>query len=328
MSQLRSSLPCSLCGRTHGQNELSTLWKSSTKSAPEMVKQILKVFKLEKFDEDPSSRQRILQGWHQEILKKSKVLVVGAGALGNEVVKNLVLVGVGTIYIVDFDIIVSSNLNRCIFFRKDDAKKGVSKVATVATRATELSPYDYTKIIPVEANIHSLPHDHEIYTQSQVYVSCLDNLAARLELNAAAIANNKPLVDGGMSGYIGHVQVVIPGKTACLQCDIGEMELKSIYNRLSCSGSPLEFSGPKIPALPTVTSVIGAVMAQEVLKILFGYERFVKEGVWTKETGIPLAGRRLYINMRLNIYEVFDLEKNPSCPICSGLKTSNSSSNI
>jgi molybdopterin/thiamine biosynthesis adenylyltransferase len=279
----------------------------------------LKVLRVAKYDDDVASRQKLLRGWQQEILENAKVLVVGAGALGNEVVKNLVMVGVGTIYAVDFDVVVTSNLNRCIFFRREDARKGRSKVRALAERATELSPYDYTRVIPIEADVHHLPHDHEVYVQSQVYVSCLDNLAARLELNEAAVHNGKPLVDGGMSGYIGHAQVVIPGRTACLACDIGELELKSMYDRLSCSGSPLEFSGPKVPALPTVTSALGAIMAQEVVKLLLGKEHYAKEGEWLSDVGIPLAGKRAYLNMRLNVYGVYDVERNPNCPACSTL---------
>jgi len=279
----------------------------------------LKVIRISKFDEDAASRQKLLRGWQQEVLEDASVLVVGAGALGNEVVKNLVMVGVGTIYVVDFDVVVTSNLNRCIFFRREDARKGRSKVRALAERATELSPYDYTRVIPIEADVHHLPHDHEIYVQSQVYVSCLDNLAARLDLNEAAVHNGKPLVDGGMSGYIGHAQVVIPGRTACLACDIGELELKSMYDRLSCSGSPPEFSGPKVPALPTVTSALGAIMAQEVVKLLLGKEHYAKEGEWLSDVGIPLAGKRAYLNMRLNVYGVYDVERNPNCPVCSTL---------
>ena len=277
----------------------------------------MRVLKVAKFDEDAASRQKLLRGWQQEVLEKAVVLVAGAGALGNEVVKNLVMVGVGTMYVVDFDTVVTSNLNRCVFFRREDAKRGRSKVDALAERAMELSPYDYTRVIPVEANIHDVPHDHEIYTQSQVYVSCLDNLAARLDLNAAAVHNGKPLVDGGMSGYVGHAQVVIPGLTACIHCDIGELELKSMYDRLSCSGSPLVFSGPKIPALPTVTSVLGAVMAQEVVKLLLGWKLYATEKVWPSDTGTPLAGKRFYFNTRLNIYGVYEVERNPNCPVCS-----------
>lgn len=277
------------------------------------------MLRVAKYDDDVASRQKLLRGWQQEILENAKVLVVGAGALGNEIVKNLVMVGVGTIYVVDFDVVVTSNLNRCIFFRREDARKGRSKVRALAERATELSPYDYTRVIPIEADVHHLPHDHEVYVQSQVYVSCLDNLAARLDLNEAAVHNGKPLVDGGMSGYIGHAQVVIPGRTACLACDIGELELKSMYDRLSCSGSPLEFSGPKIPALPTVTSALGAIMAQEVVKLLLGKEHYAKEGKWLSDVGIPLAGKRIYLNMQLNVYGVYNVERNPNCPACSTL---------
>lgn len=275
------------------------------------------VSRVSKYDDDVASRQKLIPSWKQEKLEQAHVLVVGAGALGNEVVKNLILFGVGNIYVVDFDYVVISNLNRCIFFRRDDALKRRAKVDALALRAAELSPYQHTRIFPVNADIHGIPFDHELYKVTHVYVSCLDSLAARLTLNSAAVHNKKPLIDGGMSGFIGYVQVVIPDYTACLYCNLAENELKALFHRLSCSGTPFEFTEPKIPALPSTTSILGAVMAQEVVKVLLGFDYFQETGTWPKETGLPLAGKRLFINSALNFYGVYDLERNSQCEVCS-----------
>ncbi|MEM0267080.1 MAG: ThiF family adenylyltransferase [Desulfurococcaceae archaeon] len=279
----------------------------------------VRITQISKYEEDIASRQKLIPRWRQEKLQRSSVLVIGAGALGNEVVKNLVLIGVGTIYVVDFDLVELSNLNRCIFFRRKDVKEKKSKVKAIAEKASELSPYPHTRVIPLEANIHDIPYDHEMYTESEVYVSCLDNLAARLEVNAAALFNKKFLVNGGMNGFLGYVQVVIPYQTACLQCDVRSEELQTMYQRLSCSGTPLDLSGPKIPALPTTTSIIGGILAQETVKILLGAEQFIANGRWPRETGEPLAGKRLYMNTALNVYGVYEIERNPKCPACSTL---------
>lgn len=280
----------------------------------------IKMSRLSKYDNDVASRQKLIPSWKQDKLEQARVLVVGAGALGNEVVKNLILFGVGNIYVIDFDHVVISNLNRCIFFRRDDAFEHRAKVDALAQRASELTPYPHTKVYPVNADIQTIPYDHELYVNSQVYVSCLDSLAARLVLNSAALQNMKPLVDGGMSGFIGYVQVVIPGYTACLHCNVADYELKAMYHRLSCSGTPLEFTEPKIPALPTTTSLLGAVMAQEVVKILLGIDYFLESGAWPKETGLPLAGKRFFANTALNFYGVYDLDKNPKCEVCSSFQ--------
>src|SRR5689334_15768239 len=89
-------------------------------------------------DDDRYSRLRLIAWWDQSKLGKSTMLVVGAGALGNEVVKNLALLGIGRIFLVDFDTIEPSNLARSVLFRSAD--KGRSKAEVAAERARELNP--------------------------------------------------------------------------------------------------------------------------------------------------------------------------------------------
>ena len=88
-------------------------------------------------EESRYDRQERVSWWDQKRLKEARVLVVGAGALGNEVVKNLVLVGVGNIAVIDMDFIESSNLARCVFFRPED--EGQAKASVLAKRAGELN---------------------------------------------------------------------------------------------------------------------------------------------------------------------------------------------
>ena len=93
---------------------------------------------------DKFARISMISGYDRDFLSGLKVLVIGAGAIGNEIVKNLALFGVGEILIVDFDTIEIHNLTRSIFFREDDI--GRPKASTVAKRASEIAP---------ETNIHS-----------------------------------------------------------------------------------------------------------------------------------------------------------------------------
>ena len=237
----------------------------------------------ENFDLDPANRQKLLRGWSQEKISNSKVLVAGAGALGNEVIKNLIQIGVGEIYVVDFDHVEISNLNRCIFFRKFDALSKFSKVKVLAKRAKEVDPYGYIKIIPIEADLTKIDYNDKLYIEPDVYISTLDNLYSRLYLNTAAILNKKPLIDGGMEGYMGQVQVVIPGKTACIQCYVGEREISHMIKRLSCSAQGAEVSEYIIPALPTTTSIIAGLQVQEFIKL-------------TLNIGKVLANKRLFYN--------------------------------
>ena len=91
-------------------------------------------------DEDRYHRQSLITWWDQERLSDASVLVIGAGALGNELVKNLALVGVGTVVVVDLDQVENSNLSRGVLFREGD--EGADKATVVAARAAELNPDD------------------------------------------------------------------------------------------------------------------------------------------------------------------------------------------
>ena len=125
-------------------------------------------------------RQERIRWWDQERLASARVLVVGAGALGNEIVKNLVLIGVGSIVVVDFDVVEHSNLARCVFFR--DGDDGAPKAATLARRASELN---------AAVEVHGLDTDLRalgtgIAFRADVLVGALDSREARLFLNRLA----------------------------------------------------------------------------------------------------------------------------------------------
>ena len=90
-----------------------------------------------------------LAGWSQQRLSQAKVLVIGAGAIGNEVVKGLALVGVGCVMVVDMDHVAPSNLTRCVLFRDSDV--GRPKADVVCERAAELNPD--SRFIPVVGDL-------------------------------------------------------------------------------------------------------------------------------------------------------------------------------
>jgi molybdopterin/thiamine biosynthesis adenylyltransferase len=157
-------------------------------------------------------RQFRLQGWHQEILKNSRVLIAGIGGLGCETAKNLAMVGVGRLDLVDMDIIEHSNLNRQVLFY--GARMGESK-AIAASR--ELSKINSTiEIVGYHCTLERL--DPEIYRRADVIVGGLDSINARKNLNAQAVRFKKPLIDGGVSGYHGHVYTIFPFENACYEC--------------------------------------------------------------------------------------------------------------
>ena len=158
-------------------------------------------------------RQLRLPGWNQKALKESTVVIVGIGGLGTEVAKNLAMAGVGTLHLIDLDIIEYSNLNRQILF--SDANEGEPKSKVAARTQKQINPY--SRYFWHHSNLEDI--DPEIYVSADLLISGLDSVAARGELNRRAVHYKKPLIDGGTVTYYGHVYTYFPGKNACLQCD-------------------------------------------------------------------------------------------------------------
>lgn len=158
-------------------------------------------------------RQLRLPGWKQETLKKSTVLIVGVGGLGVEVAKNLAMVGVGRLILVDLDTIEYSNLNRQVLFI--GAPEGTSKAIYAAKRLREMNPF--IKVEAYDRPLQDLPP--HLYYEADLYIAGLDSIEARSELNRRAIHNRKPLIDAGTAAYNGHVYCVWPFRNACLECD-------------------------------------------------------------------------------------------------------------
>ncbi len=158
-------------------------------------------------------RQLRLPGWNQETLKNSKVLIAGVGGLGTEIAKNLAMTGIGTIHLVDMDIIEHSNLNRQILFT--DADEGEPKANIAAKNLKKINPFG--KYIAHFGSLEEL--DPKIYEECDLYIAGLDSVKARKELIRRAVHNRKPLIDGGTGKWAGHAYTYLPGENACLECD-------------------------------------------------------------------------------------------------------------
>ena len=158
-------------------------------------------------------RQFRLEGWSQKLVKKSRVLIAGVGGLGCEIAKNLAMLGVGHIDLVDLDTIEHSNLNRQILFV--GARLGEPKAIAAAKKLGEINPNIIVK--GYHSSLERL--DPAIYYNADVVIGGLDSMNARLNLNAHCIRFRKPLVDGGVSGYYGHIYTIFPYRNACYECN-------------------------------------------------------------------------------------------------------------
>jgi molybdopterin/thiamine biosynthesis adenylyltransferase/predicted RNA-binding Zn-ribbon protein involved in translation (DUF1610 family) len=206
--------------------------------------------------------------WQQEIVQNATVLVVGAGALGNEVLKNLALMGVGNILIADFDTIEDSNLSRSVLFRESDRGKSKSEVAAAGVKElnSDVNVVAWNGDINFEMGLG-------VFRHVDVVIGCLDNREARLSLNRFSWAIKKPWVDGAIQELMGIVRVFWPGKGACYECTLTDEDYQIIGLRYSCPLLAREnILQGKVPTTPTSASIVAAFQTQEALKIIHDLE--------------------------------------------------------
>lgn len=226
-------------------------------------------------------------------IHRTRVLVAGAGALGNEAVKDLVLAGFRHLTVVDQDRIVPSNLSRCLFFRPEDCG-GPYKAEVLARRAGELDPA--ARIAAVPTTVQELEGwDYDLI------VGCLDNLRARLHVNSRAAYYRIPYVDGATDGFRGKVQVVrYPGP--CLACTMNRTHQRELDRRFSCTGADGEVPfAPETAADITTTAVIAGAMVREALKLASGRADLCQAGV-------------MYYDGVTGVATVLTASLDPQCP--------------
>ncbi|KAF2832763.1 ubiquitin-activating enzyme E1 3 [Ophiobolus disseminans] len=147
-------------------------------------------------------------------IKEARVLMVGAGGIGCELLKNLVLTGFGEIHIVDLDTIDLSNLNRQFLFRNEHIKQSKAKVAKES--AGRFNPK--VKIEAYHDNIKDPQFNVAWFQTFEIVFNALDNLDARRHVNKMCLAANVPLIESGTTGFNGQVQVIKKGETECYDC--------------------------------------------------------------------------------------------------------------
>ena len=208
------------------------------------------------------------------MLMSSKVLVIGAGALGNEVIKNLAMLGVGNVVVADMDLVEESNLSRSILFREGDV--GKSKANCAARAAREIWP---------EINIRSLTGNvlAEVglgyFLWADVVIGALDNREARVFVNSTCARLGRPWFDGGIEVLQGVVRGFFAPRTACYECTMSKVDWELINQRRSCSLLARRALAERgIPTTPTTASIIAGMQVTETVKYLHGLPSLLGRG--------------------------------------------------
>ncbi|MBI4700434.1 MAG: ThiF family adenylyltransferase [Deltaproteobacteria bacterium] len=220
------------------------------------------------------ARFEAIDWWDQSRIDAARVLLVGVGALGNEVLKNLALLGVGQVVVVDMDRVAPSNLSRSVLFRESD--EGLPKAECAARGARRL--YQKMRITPLVGNA-AADVGLGYFRWADVVVGALDNREARVFVNSACARVGRVWFDGGIEVLHGVVRGFAPPATACYECTMSELDWKLVNQRRSCSLIERRAAVERgVPTTPTTASVIGALQAQEVLKVLHGLDALLGRG--------------------------------------------------
>ena len=238
--------------------------------------------------------------FEQQRVSAAHVMVVGCGALGNEVLKNLVLLGVGHIVAIDFDKVEIGNLSRSVLFSKSDADAHRMKVDVIAERLKAMNPS-----VEVKTICGDVAYDVGLglIQRMDVVIGCVDSRWARYCINRLCMRAGIPWVDGAIEELEGTARVFVPGQN-CYACNLGPEGLKDLARRMSCSGIIRRHEEVgSVPTTSIMASIIGAVQVQEALKLVdkktFGNE-------WTSLCGKMFYYEGQHLTTKLLDFQAYD----------------------
>ena len=222
----------------------------------------------------------------QEKIKNSSVLIVGAGGLGCPVAMQLCCAGVGTIGLVDFDVVDISNLQRQLLYTENDVEK--SKVQMAKERLNAMN--SDVKVVCIEDKLDET-NAVEILEKYDIIVDATDNFDVRYIISDTCVKLNKPHIYGAIYEFYGQV-AVLGGDGPCLRC---------LQPQPPKQGEVVE--AKDVGVFGAIPGVIGSLQACEVLKTIIG-------------AGKTLKGRMIFIDMLNMTFDEVEIPKHPKCISC------------
>ena len=238
---------------------------------------------------DRFSRQVMLEeiGYQGQLkLKNAKICVVGVGGLGNPITSRLAAMGIGTLRIVDRDVIELSNLRRQTMF--DESDVGQVKVEVAAKKLQKLNPDCKIEALAISVNDYTAL---EVIEGCDVVIDALDSVNARYALNKACIKFKIPFVTGAAVGMSGQVFTILPKESACYYCMFPELNEDTMP---TCSIEGVH---------PSILSIVGGIEVSEAVKIIIGKKP-------------SLSQRILHIDLENLDFTSTRTFRAEECPIC------------
>jgi len=269
-----------------------------------------------------------------DVIRNTRILVVGVGAGGNELLKNLVLMGFGNFTLVDFDPIENTNLSRTTLFTKKDI--GKSKALVAAERLTEMCLHDSPNIIGVDAKIQDI--GSQVFKNHDLVVCCVDTKNARVYINDWCVRLKKPFYEMGFEKFVVQISF-FPNQSSsdsCLRDFIGDATFDG--KRQSCSKLKMHDTQLRhIPTIQVAAAFAGVFVATEIILFLKGesklhnkmlqysaqYHRILKIDIEKSEQrsahnshDLPIFNTKLnYNNTFKELFEELKIEHNLECYI-------------
>ncbi len=252
-------------------------WVADRQFTPEQITRYARHFTLPEVGEKGQAK-----------LMEGKVLCIGAGGLGSPVAFYLAAAGVGTIGIIDHDVVDMSNLQRQILHTND--RVGMPKVESAQKTLNALNPD--VKIVPLNERLSS-ENVMRIIKDFDIIVNGCDNFPTRYLINDACVMAKKPLVDGSIFQFEGQATVFYPGRGPCYRCLFPEPPPPGAAPSCAEAG-----------VLGVLPGLVGCVQALEAMKLILG-------------AGKPLIGRMMHFDTLSSDVRVLKLRRDPNCLVCS-----------
>ena len=249
-------------------------------------------------------RHNLINWFSQEAVARTKVAVIGAGAVGNEVIKNLALLGVGEIHIFDLDLIEEHNLTRSVLFRETDI--GRSKAEVAAQRAVELD--SNVSAVPFHGDFWNFLEFSQLTTFDVVFC-CVDNFEARIRCNTLCYLTRVDFVNMGIDSRSAVVEVFPFSRTStagCFECNLPATVYSRMGERYSCSHlRKISFIERKIPTTIITSTIAGS------LAVSFGLRLGVGDDI--------IEARRFYVDTISGSLTRATLARAEDCACCGRL---------